>query len=122
MTLQSMTTTVKTLAAASVLAVATTTASFAGSAGYNYIIPGEQMELKTELSLNMVRASENGTVSVYDFTHGEKGALLGSTEVHAGANQDVKIMLNANAAQDAIIVLTTEDGTVPLATTTLKHL
>ena len=37
MTLQSMTTTVKTLAAASVLAVATATASFAGSAGYNYI-------------------------------------------------------------------------------------
>ncbi|AJE47407.1 hypothetical protein [Celeribacter indicus] len=109
-------TSMKTLAAASLIALATGTASYAQGMGYNYIVPGENDNISTSLTLEMVRASQAGTVQVYDYTAGEQGDLIGSAEVSAGANEGVNVTLDANTAQQLLIVLTV-GGQVEATTT-----
>ncbi|WP_066701622.1 hypothetical protein [Celeribacter ethanolicus] len=111
---------VKTLTAAALLAVATSGTAFAANMDYNYIVPGEIQSLNSVINLELVRASEAGTVSIYDYSNGTQGALLGTAEVHAGANTNVKVELTPNVAQKALVVLSEEGA--PVATTTLRNL
>lgn len=105
-----MTNSFKTLAAAAVVAVA----GSAAFAGPNYIIPGQAQSLTSTVNLDLVRADTNSTVYIYDFHNGERGALLGSEAVHAGANTNVKVQLSRPAISDAIAVLS-NDGVNTLA-------
>lgn len=111
---------VKTLAAAALLAVATSGTAFAANMDYNYIVPGEIQSLNSVVNLDLVRASDAGTVSIYDYSDGTQGALLGSAEVHPGANTDVKVQLSPNTVQKALVVLTEHGSQV--ATSTLRDL
>nr|WP_321511493.1 hypothetical protein [uncultured Celeribacter sp.] len=96
-----MTYSLKTLTAAAIVAVA----GSAAFAGPNYIMPGEAQNLNSSVTLDLVRADANATVDVYDFHGGERGALLGSAPVKAGANTDVYVPLSRPASKDAVAVL-----------------
>ncbi|ATG48976.1 hypothetical protein CEW89_16200 [Celeribacter ethanolicus] len=105
-----MTFSLKTLSAAAIVAVA----GSAAFAGPNYIIPGDQSDLKTVASVDLVRADENATLQVYNFHGGERGALLGAADVNAGANTNVKVRLTAAPTSDVEFVLVGSNG-APLA-------
>jgi len=109
----------KTIAAASLIAVASGTAAFAADMSYNYIVPSTYEHTNSVINLDLVRADDGGTVSIYDFTDGTQGALLGSERVHAGANENVKVQLQPNVAQKALVVLSV-DGMAPVATATIN--
>lgn len=111
---------VKTLTAAALVAFATSGAAFADNMDYNYIVPGEIQSLNSVINLDLVRASEAGTVSIYDYSQGTQGDLLGTADVHAGANPNVKVEVTPNVAQKALVVLS-EQG-APVATSTLHNL
>lgn len=100
------TSSVKTLAATAVL-VAAGTSAFAA----DYIFADSSQKLNSYVNLELVRASTDGVVNVYELTADGQGQLLGSAPVHAGANQDVRISFNTLTNQDVIAVLTT-NGTV----------
>jgi len=101
-----MTYSFKTLAAAAVVAVA----GSAAFAGPNYIFPGASNEVKSVATVDLVRADENATLQVYDFHAGERGDLLGSTNVNAGANSNVKVRLSRSATSDVQYVLVGDNG------------
>lgn len=61
------------------------------------------------VELGLVRADAATTVEIYDYHAGEKGELLGSAPIHAGANQNVKVRLGETPSNDVIAVLS--DGT-----------
>lgn len=90
----------KTLAIAAattgLLATAATANSFAFNDGF------EDQTIK----LGQITADSNGVVSLYDFHAGEQGALLGTQDVTAGANYDVRITLDRPAVNDVLAVLT----------------
>ncbi len=58
------------------------------------------------VELGQVRAAGNGVVSLYDFHGGVQGALLGTEEVAAGANYDVRVNLGQRPINDVVAVLT----------------
>lgn len=109
-------TNLKTLAAAAVVAVA----GSAAFAGPNYIVPGQAQSLNTSATLDLVRADTDATVYIYDFHGGERGALLGSADVKAGANTDVTIKFKAAAIDDTIAVLS--DGVNELAISDVNNI
>ena len=57
-----------------------------------------------QVELGLVRATGDGVVEVYTFHKGEIGALLGSTNVHEGANLDVDVTI-PHPTVDAIAIL-----------------
>ena len=87
------------LAAAATFALAST-ASANGFSLNNSEISGSTVEL------GQVAASGNGTVALYDFHRGEKGVLLGTQNVSAGANRDVRVPLRKRPINDVLAVLT----------------
>ncbi|SFI69593.1 hypothetical protein [Celeribacter neptunius] len=114
--------TLKTLTAAALIAVAAGSASYAATMDYNYIIPGHASDLKSVVDLDLVRASDAGTISIYDFSQGSQGAFLGSAAIHAGANENVKVEIMPTTARKVLIVLTENGKTTPVATSTLRHM
>ena len=89
-----------TLALAALAASATI-----ASADINYINSFAQEQNKdTQIELGLVRAQADGVVEVFSFHKGEVGQLLGSTDVHAGANSQVNVNIR-NSGTDAIAVL-----------------
>ncbi|RPE62903.1 hypothetical protein EDD53_2942 [Pacificibacter maritimus] len=94
--------TVKTLVAAAVLVGAGSTA-FAS----DHIFANPNQNLKSYVSLDLVRATSAGTVDVYELNADGRGELLGSAAVHAGANTNVKVQLKNNISQDVVAVLNT---------------
>ncbi|MCA0044500.1 hypothetical protein [Celeribacter litoreus] len=99
-------TTLKTLAAAAVVAVA----GSAAFAGPNYIVQSNPQNLTSVATLDLVRAETDATVSIYDFHGGERGELLGTTDVTAGANTNVKVRLKPSNSEDIIAVLSNGAG------------
>ncbi len=87
------------------LAALAATASIA-SADVNYLsnFVGEQTA-DSRIELGTVRASGDGVVEIYSFHGGERGALLGSEEVMAGANLNVNVGVG-RPITDVIAVLT----------------
>jgi hypothetical protein len=92
--------TVKTLAAAAILVGAGTTA-FAS----DHIFADTNQNLNSYVSLDLVRASADGTVDIYELTANGQGQLLGSAPVRAGANTNVNVQFNTLTNQDVIAVL-----------------
>ena len=65
----------------------------------------------SQVELGLVRAASDGVVEVYTFHKGEIGALLGSTNVRAGANVDVDVNIPRTGV-DAIAILKVNGQTV----------
>ena len=68
----------------------------------------------SNLELGLVRAETSGVIEVYDYHKGEVGALLGTTTVRAGSNQDVSVDLGIRVANDVIAIM--KSGDTVLAT------
>lgn len=100
---------VKTLTAAAVL-IAAGSSAFAS----DHIFADYTQDLKSFVELDLVRASSDGVVEVYEDTANGQGKLLGSTPVHAGANNDVRISFNTITTHDVIAVLSTTGATAEI--------
>jgi len=92
---------VKTLA----LAAATVASTASIASAYNALPFGDSYEATDTLNLEVVRAEGAGVVEIYDFTGGQRGDLLGSEAVFAGANTDVKVDLGIAGNSDILAVL-----------------
>nr|WP_321510060.1 hypothetical protein [uncultured Celeribacter sp.] len=97
----------QTLAVTAALAVSST-AAFAGS---SYIMPGQAQNLRASVKLDLVRAEQNGTVSVFN----KAGTLLGQTNVKAGASTDVLVPFSHANDQSVLVVYTADGSDAPLA-------
>ena len=109
-----MTFSLKPLAAAALVAVA----GSAAVADSGYILQGEAQKLKTSVTLDLVNTDTDATVEVYDFHGGERGALLGTAPVKAGATTDVFVRFTRPASKSAVAVL--NQGGQEVATTDLR--
>ena len=87
------------------LAAATVAATASVATANNAFPVGETFEQTDTLDLRTVTANAPGVVQIYDYNAGERGALLGSEEVRAGVNTDVKIDLGLGANNDILAVL-----------------
>lgn len=97
--------TIKTFALAAAASVALASTASADAFTFNKTIEGSTAEL------GQVVSTGAGVVSLYDFHGGVQGALLGTEEVSAGANYDVRVNLGQPAVRDVVAVLTV-DGQV----------
>jgi len=64
------------------------------------------------LELGTVTSEGNGVVEIYDYHGGEIGALLGSEDVHFGANANVRIPVGVAPNSDVIALLKVDGQTV----------
>ncbi|WP_458789680.1 DUF7282 domain-containing protein [Yoonia sp. MH D7] len=94
-----MTNIMKTTAVAALLAFGATGVS-AASFGYQTLV-----DESGSITLKLVRADEAGVVVIYDYTGGEFGEVLGTSELNEGANTDVIVALNNNTAVDMAAVI-----------------
>ncbi|MEL6641423.1 MAG: hypothetical protein AAFP98_08950 [Pseudomonadota bacterium] len=92
--------TIKTIALAAAATVALASTASANFSFNDAPVAGSTAEL------GQVTAAGNGVVSVYDFNRGVQGALLGTEEVSAGANYDVRVNLGKRPINDVVAVLT----------------
>lgn len=106
--------TFKTFATAAIATTILASTAAANSFSYNEGFESQSIEL------GAVTADGEGVVSLYDFHAGEQGALLGTEAVMAGANSDVRVILDQPAQRDVLAVLTI-DGQV-VATQELENL
>ena len=95
--------TLKTLALAAVASVALVSTASADAFSFNEAdVSGSTVEL------GQVSSTGAGLVSLYDFHGGVQGALLGTQEVAAGANFDVRVTLPQPPVNDVVAVLTVD--------------
>ena len=86
------------------LAAAALTASAAAADGY-IDFTSERQDRGSVVALNTVTTDAGGVVEIYDFQGGEIGDLLGSKNVMAGANSNVRVNIGAPSQTDAIALL-----------------
>lgn len=96
---------IKTFALAAAASVALASTASANFSFNDAPITGSTAEL------GQVTSAAAGVVSIYDNNLGEQGALLGTQEVAAGANYDVRVNLGKRPLNDVVAVLTV-DGQV----------
>ena len=92
---------IKTIA----LAAATVAATASIASANNSFPLGESFEQTDTFVLSQVRSEGAGTVEIYDFHNGVRGALLGSEDVRAGVNTNLRIDLGLGANRDIVAVL-----------------
>jgi hypothetical protein len=64
-----------------------------------------EMEEGTTLTIDNVTAESAGTLDVYDYHTGERGELLASVDLNAGANSDVRVDLDQEPRSDVMAVV-----------------
>lgn len=92
---------IKTLA----LAAATVAATASVANADTYFSFGESLDRSSTLELGLIRAESNGVLEIYDERAGGLGQLLGTEELRAGANSDVRINLGTAPLSDVIAVI-----------------
>lgn len=87
-----------------VAAVATlgSTAAFAAS---DAVFTSALQDAATYVDIELVTASSDAVVEIYDYRLGETGALLGTSTVHAGANDDLRVQLDHAPLGDVLAVV-----------------
>lgn len=93
--------TFKTIAIAATAAALTATTAAADS----FFSYAGQLDRSSTLDLGVVAADADGVVEIYDYRTGEPGALLGTEEVNAGANHNVRVAVGIPPYADVIAVL-----------------
>ena len=87
------------------LAAATIAATASFASANNAFPTGETFEASDTFRFDVLRAEGAGVLAIYDYTGGERGRLLGTEDVRAGVNTDVKVNLGLGAFQDVLAVL-----------------
>lgn len=75
------------------------------AAADNYFTLGDRLDNSTTVDLGTVTADAAGVVELYDYSLGEAGRLLGTTNVNAGANSYVRVNLGTHPREDVLAVL-----------------
>lgn len=88
-----------TLAAIASLALATT------ASADSFFSLNDQLDRTSTLELGQVRSEGAGTIHIYDYHRGQKGALLGTEAVSAGANFDVHVGVGRRPVNDVVAEL-----------------
>ncbi|WP_341366516.1 hypothetical protein [Yoonia sp. BS5-3] len=57
------------------------------------------------ITIELVTTPQDGILAIYDYSTGEFGELLGTADLHAGANTDVKVSLDPSGAVDIAAVV-----------------
>lgn len=91
---------IKSIALAAIVATAGTAAS-----ANSYFEFGETLKSSSVLDLGLIRSETNGIVEIYDDARGEPGKLLGTKNVRAGANSDVRVNIGKRPQQNVIALL-----------------
>ena len=89
-----------TIIAATAIALTAGAASADNSFGF-----GDRLDNASTLELGTVRSASAGVVEIYDGRNGSLGALLGTQNVAAGANTDVRVNVGHGPDADVIAVL-----------------
>ena len=92
---------IKTIA----LAVATVATTATAASANSYFSFGDRLDNSSTLDLGVVRSADAGVVEIYDGRFGDLGRLLGTQDVMAGANSDVKVNVGHGPDADVIAVL-----------------
>lgn len=82
-------------------ALATTTAASADT----YLGLGHTLDDGNMLQLGQITADADGVVEIYDFHGGTVGELLGSQDIHAGANSDVRVHTRQSVHRNVIAMI-----------------
>lgn len=61
------------------------------------------------LEFGVIQTDEAAVLEVYDFIGGQKGDLLGTVDLHAGANPDVRVNVGVAPRQDVLAMIKTGD-------------
>ena len=88
------------------LTLAAAVALTAGAASANGFGFQEVVEDRNTIELNLVTAAADGVIEVYDLKAGQQGMLLGTTQIAAGANSDVRVNIGGGYHTDLLAVLT----------------
>ncbi|WP_342076627.1 hypothetical protein [Yoonia sp. SS1-5] len=96
--------TIKTLILAAAAASITASASVADT----YFQKGRTLDAGSTLDLGLITAEGNGVVAIYDYHRGERGALLGTEQLSAGANTDVRVNTGLPTKRDVIAVISVD--------------
>ncbi len=96
------------------LIAATIAATATGASASNYFENGRTLDSSDILQLGTVRADAGGIVEIYDFHRGEAGKLLGTEQLNAGVNTNVRVKTGLPATSDVIAVLKV-DGEVAVS-------
>ena len=96
-----MNTLMKSTALAATIAMTATTAFANNAFGFQ-----TKVDDSSNIELDLVTASADGFVVLYDYSGGEFGEVLGTAEVLAGANDDViiPVLPTANTDQMAAVL------------------
>lgn len=89
------------------LAIALTAAS--STTADTYFANGTTLASSDMLDVGLITSDAAGTVEVYDFHTGTIGALLGTQDIHQGANTDVRVRTGFPVSQDVLVVVRVGD-------------
>jgi hypothetical protein len=88
-----------------ILAAATAATAASTASAYSYFPFGELLESSDTLEIGTVTSEGAGVIEIYDYRYGTQGALLGTTEVNAGANTNVRVNTGLPVRADVLAVL-----------------
>ena len=95
-----------------IAAAATAVLGTASVADTSFFAYQDTLDNSPILELGTVTSEGNGVVEIYNFHGGQIGALLGSEEVRAGANANVRVPVGSAPNLDVIAVLKVDGQTV----------
>lgn len=87
------------------LAAATLAATASVATANNAFPVGESFEQTDTFELRTVTTDAPSVLEIYDYNAGVRGALLGTQELRAGVNTDVKVDLGLGGNSDVLAVL-----------------
>ncbi len=99
-----------TLITSAVIAATSVTGSAAAASGQNEIKAHTFQDSHHPVQLHTVNAAENGYVEIIDYVAGKKGNVLGSTDIEAGMNEQVRVQISSPTFRDMIAVLYDANG------------
>lgn len=88
-----------------ILAAATVAMTASAASAESFFSFGDTLPDRSVVELGNVKAAGDGVVEIYNFAGGQQGALLGMTDVHAGANKNVRVQIGSHYLNDVIAVL-----------------
>ncbi|GAA3874624.1 hypothetical protein [Celeribacter arenosi] len=82
-------------------------------AATDHIFADYSQDTRTQIELDLVRATADGQIIVYESNADGLGSILGEAEVHAGVNPHVKVNFQSGNIGDVVAVLVPNDANTP---------
>lgn len=95
-----------------ILAVLISTAPVSTLWAQTYFTFDNYIEPSSVLEFGLITTDAPATLEVYDYAGGERGELLGTTELDFGANTDVTVNVAIPPQQDVLALIRNDAGEV----------